>query len=237
MTETLDLSGFSRFFEEVHGRPPFPWQTRLAELVFRDGWPQALDAPTGAGKTSAIDVAVFHLACEIDPAAPAKRSAPTRILFVIDRRIVVDDVYEHARRLASAIAQAPGPITRLVAERLRFLAERDERPLEVTRLRGGAPKEPDWVRTPTQPIVVVSTVDQAGSRLLFRGYGVSSSMWPVHAGLLGSDSLLLLDEAHLSQPFLRTVRTLCGQQDSIARASEPLPAPPLQVVTLSATQL
>jgi len=237
MTEALDPSAFVRFFEEVHGDRPFPWQMKLAELVLREGWPPALDAPTGAGKTSAIDVAVFHLACQIDPAAPARRSAAARILFVIDRRIVVDDVYEHARRLACAIAEGRGPVTRLVAERLRLLAETSKRPLEVTRLRGAAPKEPDWVRTPTQPIVVVSTVDQVGSRLLFRGYGVSPSMWPLHAGLLGSDSLLLLDEAHLSQPFLTTVRALRAQQDSIARASEQIPAPPLQVVTLSATQL
>src|SRR5690606_1132299 len=105
------------------------------------------------------------------------------------------------------------------------LAEAGKRPLEVVRLRGGVPKEPDWVRTPTQPIVVVSTVDQVGSRLLFRGYGVRPRMWPVHAGLLGSDSLLLLDEAHLSQPFLKTVRTLCRQQESIARAPDRIPAP------------
>src|SRR5690606_28430685 len=39
------------------------------------------------------------------------------------------------------------------------------------------------------------------------------------------------------QPFLTTVRALRAQQDSIARASEQIPAPPLQVVTLSATQL
>ena len=237
MTETLDLSAFPRFFEEVHGDSPFPWQMKLAELVFRDGWPSAIDAPTGSGKTSAIDVAVFHLACQIDAEAPARRTAPAKILFVIDRRIVVDDVYEHAQRLASAIADGRGPITRLVADRLGLLAEAGKRPLEVVRLRGGVPKEPDWVRTPTQPIVVVSTVDQVGSRLLFRGYGVRPRMWPVHAGLLGSDSLLLLDEAHLSQPFLKTVRTLCRQQESIARAPDRIPAPPLGVVTLSATQI
>ena len=236
MTGTLDLPAFPRFFEEVHGDTPFPWQMKLADLVFRKGWPPAIDAPTGSGKTSAIDVAVFHLACQIDPEAPAQRTAPSKILFVIDRRIVVDDVHAHAERLARAITDGCGPITRLVAERLSLLAESGKRPLEVVRLRGGVPKEPDWVRTPTQPIVVVSTVDQVGSRLLFRGYGVSQRMWPVHAGLLGSDSLLLLDEAHLSQPFLKTVRALHERQQAMTGASERIPGPPVAVVPLSATQ-
>lgn len=232
---SLDLSAFPRFFEEVHGFGPFPWQTRLAELVFDKGWPAALDVPTGAGKTSAIDVAVFHLACMIDPESLASRRAPVRVLFVVDRRIVVDDVAGHAQHLAQAIDERHGAVTRLVAERLEALAEADRRPLEVIRLRGGAPREPDWVRTPTQPIVVVSTVDQVGSRLLFRGYGVSQSMRPVHAGLLGSDSLLLLDEAHLSQPFVGAARAIRAHQGLLR--SGPLEARPLQVATLSATQV
>jgi CRISPR-associated endonuclease/helicase Cas3 len=101
------------------------------------------------------------------------------------------------------------------------------------RLRGGMPKEPDWVRTPTQPTIIISTVDQVGSRVFFRGYGVSDSMKPVHAGLLGVDTLVLLDEAHLSQPFVETLRAAQSVRKPAAETGVPRVG---DVVTLSATQ-
>jgi CRISPR-associated endonuclease/helicase Cas3 len=199
---SLAPEDFPSFFEALWGYPPFPWQRRLAEQVCENGWPKAVDLPTASGKTAAIDIALFHLALEAD--RRPGRKAPVRIVFVVDRRLVVDGAYDRAQRIAKKLAQAKGGVSRDVADRLRGLAS-DAEPLRAVRLRGGTPLEPDWVRSPAQPTVVVSTVDQVGSRLLFRGYGVSDSMRPMHAGLLGSDALFLLDEAHLSQPFLETL--------------------------------
>jgi CRISPR-associated endonuclease/helicase Cas3 len=203
----LEPDDFRAFFRAVHGANPFPWQTRLLRRVAEEGvWPDVLDLPTGSGKTAALDIGVFHLALEA-PQGQTRR-APVRIAFVVDRRLIVDDAFERARKLNHALANSSDPVVTRVAAALRCLSGEDQPPLVIRSLRGGAPREDDWARTPAQPTVLCSTVDQAGSRLLFRGYGVSDRMKPIHAGLLGSDSLILLDEAHLSEPFRQTLASL-----------------------------
>lgn len=224
---------FASVFEAVHGVPPFPWQRRLAErLACGARWPDALDLPTGSGKTAAIDVALFHLAIHADRGAD--RQAPLRIAFVVDRRIIVDAAADRAEKLAAALDEATGdaPLARMAA-RLRYLAGAKAPPLLVNRLRGGLPREADWARSPSQPTILCSTVDQVGSRLLFRGYGVSDSMKPVHAGLLGSDCLFLLDETHLAAPFAQTLRRIAGYRAPPWCEAKP---GPWGFITLSATQ-
>ena len=227
----LSVDDFPAFFEEVHGHPPFPWQERLLDQVAAKGeWPSVLDLPTGSGKTAAIDIAVFHVALEADRFEA--RRAPVRIAFVVDRRLVVDDAFTRAQRLEKALSQSTKPITRRVAECLKALSG-DGPPLVARRLRGGIPREDDWARTPAQPTVLCSTVDQIGSRLLFRGYGVSNSMKPVHAGLIGADCLILLDEAHLAEPFRQTLDWIGLYRGSKWRESKT--AAPWGVALLTAT--
>ncbi|MCY4110166.1 MAG: type I-U CRISPR-associated helicase/endonuclease Cas3 [Chloroflexi bacterium] len=196
-TGELDPGDFSGFFEHIHGYEPFPWQTRLTKQVLENcAWPKVIDLPTGTGKTAVLDTAVFAMAAQ--PAI-----SPRRVVFVIDRRIVVDQVYERARQIRDRIEAASTPVLRRVRRRLRKLS--DDQPLGVAALRGGIPIDGDWTRRPDQPWVVVSTVDQFGSRLLFRGYGVTPGMRPIHAGLAGNDCLVILDEVHLSVPFAETL--------------------------------
>ncbi|MDE0287917.1 MAG: type I-U CRISPR-associated helicase/endonuclease Cas3 [bacterium] len=217
---SLTIADFSAYFRSVHGFEPFPWQVRLTDTVLEDGrWPEVIDLPTGSGKTAAIDTAVFTLAAQPD-------RFPRRVVFVIDRRIIVDQVCKRARVIERAISRAQSGL--LLRIRERFLAITDGAPLGVAALRGGVPIDNEWTHRPDQPWVVVSTVDQFGSRLLFRGYGVSPGMRPIHAGLAGNDCLVILDEVHLSRPFAETLRAVTH----LDRGTLPRP---IQVVEMSAT--
>ncbi len=206
---TLSTSDFGAFHAAVHGgKQPFAWQQRLLEKIVADkAWPLVLDLPTGAGKTTCIDVALFALALDATN-DDEQRWCPRRIAMVVDRRIVVDQVAERGRKLLSALIVSTDAVVAEVAKRLRSLTRTGEEPLGVFTLRGGMPKDDGWARSPDQPLVIASTVDQIGSRMLMQGYGVSQGMKPVHAGLLANDTLLLLDEVHLSNPFRQTLEQL-----------------------------
>lgn len=236
----LDADAFCAFFEAAWGHPPFDWQRRLAAQVLSAQqagtagaacWPQCIALPTAAGKTACIDIAVFALAAQAGRLALRQPlPAPRRIFFVVDRRIIVDEAQRRAQQLAASLAAAQDGILREVANRLRAIAD-GPLPLTVQSLRGGQLRSDDWAANPLQPSVIASTVDQVGSRLLFRGYGVSSRMWPVHAGLVGNDALILLDEAHCAQPMLETLQAVRRYRGWSEQA---LPTP-FELCVLSAT--
>jgi CRISPR-associated endonuclease/helicase Cas3 len=194
------LSGndFPQFFKELHDKQPFPWQATLAEEVCAAGWPEVIDLPTASGKTACLDIALFALA--------VKERMPRRIFFVVDRRVIVNEAFLRMQRVASRLAIEEKGVVGAVAAKLRTIAgDTAGCPLDVHELRGGMYRDPSWVRSPLQPTVIASTVDQVGSRLLFRGYGVSPSAWPIHAALIANDALIFLDEAHCSRAFAQTL--------------------------------
>lgn len=211
-----ELPSFEDMFSAAYpGRSPFPWQRDLARDVLADGWPDVLDLPTGAGKTAALDIALYCLAV-------APERMPRRTVLVVDRRIVVDQGAERARELRDKLTATTGGPLAAIASRLRALwhGPLDEPPFSVAVMRGGMPRDNDWARRPDQPMLGVSTVDQLGSRLLFRGYGVSNRSAPIHAGLVGNDLLILLDEVHLAYAFADTLEKI---RTRFRRSSERLP--------------
>ena len=216
----LSTNEFARYFRDVHGYPPFPWQERLTAEVLETGeWPSVIDLPTGTGKTAVLDTAIFSLAVRPE-------IFPRRVVFVVDRRIIVDQVYKRALRIQERIATAHTAVLNEIRNRLGAIGENHL--LGVVPLRGEIPIDDEWTHRPDLPWVVVSTVDQFGSRLLFRGYGVSRRMRPVHAGLAGNDCLVILDEVHLSKPFSQTLMAV----KDLDRGSLP---PRFKVVEMSAT--
>ncbi|MCM6774516.1 type I-U CRISPR-associated helicase/endonuclease Cas3 [Nocardia sp. CDC159] len=217
---------FADFYREVHGVAPHRWQIDLAARVITEGWPTALDVPTGLGKTSVLDIAVYAFAHD-------RLTHPRRMFLVVDRRLVVDQAHTHAHQLAAALQIPSGPATTMVAERLRAATAATQpvqNPLVVARLRGGVSWATRWVSRPDQPVIVTGTVDQIGSRMLFRGYGTSTYARPIDAALTFADSLILLDEAHLSAPFQQTIIRISALEHRRA-----LPVRPARFVSMSAT--
>ena len=224
----LNAADFPVYFRDVHGYEPFPWQVRLTEQVISTGeWPEVIDLPTGSGKTSVLDTAVFALA--VNP-----EQFPRRVIFVIDRRIIVDQVYKRAELIQKKIDDGETEVLRLIRERISDItggaSDHDRALLGTSPLKGGIPIDSEWARRPDLPWVLVSTVDQFGSRLLFRGYGVSKKMRSVHAGLAGNDCLIILDEVHLAKPFAETLSAV-GQ----LKHGEALPSRKFHIVQMSAT--
>ena len=74
---------------------PFHGNEALVDhLAQCDEWLDVPDLPTGSGKMASIDVAMFYLALR----AEEPRKAALRIVFVVDRHLVVDDAFECAKK-------------------------------------------------------------------------------------------------------------------------------------------
>jgi CRISPR-associated endonuclease/helicase Cas3 len=175
------------------GQSAFPWQEALLEKMCHGELPDALDIPTGLGKTSVMAIWLVARACGA--------SLPRRLVYVVDRRAVVDQATEVAMGLRNWVERNP-PCKKLLGLK--------DRPLPISTLRGQFVDNREWLEDPSQPAIIVGTVDMVGSRLLFEGYGVSRKMRPYHAGLLGVDTLLVLDEAHLTPPFEHLLRAIAS---------------------------
>ena len=200
-------------------RLPFRWQMRLLRHLLDADLPRVVDIPTGLGKTSVMALWLIALAEGAD--------LPRRLVYVVDRRAVVDQATRFAERLR---ANMPGEL----AARLGLDARAG---LPISTLRGGFADNRDWLEDPSRPAIVVGTIDMVGSRLLFEGYGVSRGMRPYHAGLLGVDALVLLDEAHLCPPFealLRQVESRRNGELGPVGGSGSI-TPPFRLMSLSAT--
>ena len=200
-------------FRAIVGHDPYPWQRRLYAALVRGAVPDSVDIPTGLGKTACVLLALL--------ARLEHPALPRRIVYVVDRRAIVDQTAEAVRGWIERIRALP-------ALRRAFdgqAAHPAARPVGLGVLRGGLADDGAWRLDPARPAVLVGTVDMVGSRLLFSGYGDGRSLRATHAGLIGHDALVVLDEAHLAGAFaalLHAVERMQGRAE-------------FRTVTLSAT--
>lgn len=198
---------------------PFHWQQELLAKFLASQIPDALDIPTGLGKTAVMAVWLVARICGAN--------VPRRLVYVVDRRAVVDQATTVALGLRQFVEERQEIKTKL--------GTRDGLPIST--LRGQHVDNRDWLGNPASPAIIIGTVDMIGSRLLFGGYGVTRKMRPYHAGLLGADTLVVLDEAHLVPPFEKLLEQV-SQTDGDLRPGEiehRKLVPGLKLLSLSAT--
>ncbi len=201
---------FSQLFETLTGHGPFPWQEALYQGFTSDDadkFPRSCNIPTGLGKTSVVAVWLIALATR-----PHKM--PRRLVYVVNRRTVVDQTTNEVERLRENLAAKPelaglrDALSTLIATE----PKNSQSVLAISTLRGQYADNREWSADPSRPAVICGTVDMIGSRLLFSGYGVGFRARPLHAGFLGQDALLVHDEAHLEPAFQELIDRIKNEQ-------------------------
>lgn len=187
---------FGTAFTGLTGNPPFPWQRALYRRLTTNDPPQTANLPTGLGKTNVV--AVWLIALATHP-----QSVPRRLVYVVNRRTVVDQSTRIAERFRKRLADPPpeSVLVTLAARLADLAAIRADGPLAISTLRGQFADNGEWWKDPARPAVIVGTIDMIGSRVLFGGYRAGFKSRPLFAGFLGQDALLVHDEAHLEPAF------------------------------------
>jgi len=161
-------SFFIDHFFRLTKRSPYPWQKKLF-LSFNappaTPWPEVVDLPTGAGKTSVLYVWMLALAWSV---RTKTFDVPRRLAWIVNRRVVVDQVTTELEELIRSITEGASENPEL--KELLASISLTRTALSASTLRGQFADNGDWSRDPSAPAVVVGTVDMIGSRLLFRGY-------------------------------------------------------------------
>lgn len=165
------MSGFDDFFRRATSNVPYHYQRRLA---LADTWPDALEVPTGAGKTAAV---VLGWLWRRRFASPAVRNATgRRLVLCLPLRTLTTQAAKCAQDWINALSLDDPPTVYVVM--------------------GGAVDD-EWLANPDRDTVLVGTQDLLLSRALNRGFAMSRYDWPMAFGLLHNDVQWVFDEVQL----------------------------------------
>lgn len=231
---------FGEFFAALNGGyDPFSWQEEVLDHICEHGvWPERINAPTGSGKSSVVDIHLFANALAAVGAAPR---VPRRLCVTVGRRALVDSQATRADKILGDLKDAlddesgePG-ILRRVAEALQsFQTRNDDKrsiPFEIGHIRGELSNRALPVTDISACAIIAATPDMYGSRALFRGYGSTKAARPRETALLAMDTVMVLDEAHMNRQLLHTTQRIAELQ----KREVNLGVPTLQVVETTAT--
>lgn len=237
---------FGEFFAALNPAPeeerknyPFSWQEEVLDHICEHGvWPERINAPTGSGKSSVVDIHLFANALAAVGAAPR---VPRRLCVTVGRRALVDNQVDRAYKILElmekALADESGEsdILRRVDEALQSFQTRNDKqgndPFEVGHIRGELSNRTLPVTDISSCAIIAATPDMYGSRALFRGYGSTKAARPRETALLTMDTVMVLDEAHMNRQLLHTTQRIAQLQ----KREVNLGVPTLQVVETTAT--
>lgn len=195
---------FSSDFQELTGYEPLPWQSRLYDRLYAGDIPHVCDIPTGLGKTMVIPIWLIALKYQ---QMAGEGTLPSRLVYIINRRTVVDQATEVVGQIRDKWTDPPA----------------------ISTLRGELADNGEWRKDPSRPAIIVGTIDMVGSKLLFNGYG-DGRYWRVHhAGLVGQDTLWVHDEAHITPAFSDLLHCIANEQKECHEMR------PIHVMELTAT--
>lgn len=228
VSDVLLESDFDVYFRAMTGSEPYPWQRKLFALFSTGKIPPDINLPTGSGKTSIMIIWLLALARQAAERAE-EMTVPRRLVWVVNRRVVVDQATEEAEHIRKRLGlEARVAELESVRGALRSLSGCDDGELiAISTLRGEKEDNREWSNDPSRPAIIVGTVDMIGSRLLFSGYGDGRYWRAQHAGLIGHDTLIVNDEAHLTPAFGSLLSKVQEKQRSSVK--------PFRTVRLSAT--
>ena len=83
---------FADAFKALTGHSPFPWQVELFKKFGRGEIPPSCNLPTGLGKTNVMAIWLIAL-------AHGEARLPRRLVYVVNRRTVVDQATHEAEKL------------------------------------------------------------------------------------------------------------------------------------------
>jgi CRISPR-associated endonuclease/helicase Cas3 len=191
---------FTEVFRAATGHQPYGYQERIA----RDGLPDVVRAPTGAGKTGVILAWLWRRLYGPDPGR-----TPRRLIFALPQRSLTEQISGQARAW------------------LANLGLTDEVALYVA-LGARWETQGEWRDDLHQPAIVVGTAELLASKALLRAFDMPPALFPIDFALTTNGAHWIIDQPQLSPQTTTTLRQLAGFAATLG------PAEPFGLTCLSA---
>ncbi|HEX4292465.1 MAG TPA: CRISPR-associated endonuclease Cas3'' [Trebonia sp.] len=176
------MQTFGELFRRAANAEPDGYLERIA----RDGLPDAVRAPAGAGAAGLILAWLWRRLHGPDPAR-----TPRRLIYALPQRSLTEPVSGQARRW------------------LANLGLTDEVTLHVA-LGARWESVGEWRDDPHKPAIVIGTVDVLGSKALNRALGLSRAIFPIDFALVTNGAHWIIEEPELCPQATATLRRLAG---------------------------